>query len=92
MQLASIFTSNSKTKAAVASELKNVPAIRQTKPIETVPSALLLPLEARSVLEESLKIMPAKQRRFENSIEDQSVYYVTTVAIAVFSSTYRLRS
>jgi hypothetical protein len=92
MQLTSIFTGNSKTKAAIASELKNALAIRQTKLIETVPSALLLPLEARSALEESLKIVPAEQRRFENLIEDQSAYYITTVAIAVFSCTYRLHS
>jgi hypothetical protein len=69
---ASIFTGNSRTKSDVASELKAAPALRQTKPIETLPSALLLPREARAALEQTLKIDPAEQRRFGNLIEDQS--------------------
>jgi hypothetical protein len=70
--LASIFTGNSKTKADVASELKDSPALRQTKPIDTLPSVLLLPREARTALEQTLKIVPAEQRRFGNLIKDQS--------------------
>jgi hypothetical protein len=71
--LASIFTGNSKTKANVTSGLKAVPALRQTKPIDTIPTALLLLREARAALEQTLKIVPAEQRWFSNLIEDQSV-------------------
>jgi hypothetical protein len=70
--LASIFTGNSKTKANIASKLKDSLALRQTKPIDTIPSALLLPWEVHSALEATLKIVPAKQRRFGNLIDDQS--------------------
>jgi hypothetical protein len=91
--LASIFTSNSKTKAGVASKLKVAPALRHTKPINTVPSALLLPWEACSALEKTLKIVPAEQRRFDNLIEDQSMllcYYSSNKAI--HGGTIRLHS
>jgi hypothetical protein len=84
LPLASIFTSNSRTKANVASKLKNAPALRQTKPINGLPSALLLLREAHSALEETLKIVPAKQRRFKKKIEDQSMllhYYSSNKSI-----------
>jgi hypothetical protein len=91
--LASIFTGNSKTKAGVTSELKVAPALRHTKPINAVPSALLLPREARSALEKTLEIVPAEQRRFDNLIEDQSTllrYYGSNKAI--HGGAIRLRS
>jgi hypothetical protein len=60
--LASIFTSNSKTKADVVSKLKAAPALRQTKPINAIPSVLLLLWEAHATLEQTLKIVPVEQR------------------------------